>query len=343
MNTKTTIALVITVVIVGLALFVRSIRPSATTIPATTESSTTANVQFVSSTITADGVVTSQNKETLTFQTAGRVIYLPFKEGDKIFKGQTIAQLDLAKLQANQRQAESDFTAAKAASEKLYDAQGNKTDESYDEKVRRTAVDATQNKAYDAVVKARQDISDATLRASVKGILMRADVSETGVNVTPATSFVIADPETMMFKANIPMGSIYYITVGSAVSLSIDGNPNKITGVVSKIYPAKVLLPNGQYVYQADILSDDLKKSAKLDQSGRAIITTNAQNVALVPAWIVLGGKYVWVDTNGTPEFKEVKTGKIHGAEIEIIGGLSQTDKLILDPKVISKLKYSIL
>jgi ABC-type multidrug transport system fused ATPase/permease subunit len=272
--------------------------------------------------ITADGIVTSQNKETLTFQTAGRVIYLPFKEGDKIYKGQTIAQLDLAKLQANQRQAEQDFTAAKAVSEKLYNDQGTKTDESYDEKIKRTAIDAAQNKAYDAVVKARQDVSDATLRASVKGVLMHADVTETGVNVTPATSFVIADPDAMIFKANIPMGSIYYISEGATVSLLIDGNPNKMTGVVNKIYPSKVLLPNGQYVYQADIVSDDLKKSAKLDQSGRAIISTNAKNVALVnisfeacPGEVtaIIGGTGSGKTTmvNLIPRFYDVENGEV--------------------------------
>jgi RND family efflux transporter MFP subunit len=308
-----------------------------------TESSTTLSVQFVSSTITADGSVTSQNKETLNFQTSGRVVYLPFKEGDKILKGQTIAQLDTAKLEANLRQTEQDFTAAKAASEKLYNDQGNKTDESFDEKIKRTAIDATQNKAYDAVVKARQDISDATLRASIQGVLMREDVTVTGANATPATSFVIADPQMLIFKANIPMGSIYYISEGSPVSLSIDGIPNKLQGTVKKIYPSKITLPNGQSVYQADIESDDLKGNAKLDQSGRAIISTNAQNVALVPAWTVLGGKYIWIDNNGTPELKQITTGKIHGNEIEIKSGLSQQDKIVIDPKVLANLKYTIL
>jgi RND family efflux transporter MFP subunit len=306
-------------------------------------STTTISAQFVSSTITADGAVIAATQEKLTFQTAGKLAFLPFREGDKVLQGQVVAQLDMAKLQANLRQAEQDFTAAKAASEKLYNDQGAKTDESFDEKVKRTAVDAAQNKAYDAVVKARQDITDATLISSINGIITHEDVTVPGTNITPATSFTVADPDTMVFRANIPMGSIYYISEGSTVTLAINGIQNKLQGTVVKIYPSKVTLASGQSVYQADIASDDLKKQAKFDQSGTAIISTNAQHVALIPAWVVLSGKYIWVDTNGKPELRAVTTGKIHGSEIEITGGLAPQDKIIVDPKSITRLKYTLL
>lgn len=303
--------------------------------------STTA--KFVTSTITADGAVTAQDEAVLTFQTPGKLIYLPFQLGDRVLQGQAVAQLDLAKLQANLRQAEQSFTAAKAASEKLYNDQGAPTDETFDQKVKRTAVDAAQDIAYDSVVKARQDITDATLVSSINGILIREDVTVTGVNVTPATTFIVADPSTMVFRANVSMGDIYYLNVGSQVTLAIDGIPNKLTGTVVKIYPSKVTLPSGQAVYQVDIDSDELKKLAKLDEGGTALISSNAENVALVPAWTVLAGKYIWIDNNGTPELRQVTTGKIHGTEIEITGGLSTQDKIIIDPKFISTRKYKLL
>lgn len=307
------------------------------------KSTTTTSAQFVSSTITADGTVTAATQEKLTFQTSGKLAFLPFKEGDGVLQGQVVAQLDTAKLQANLRQAEQDFTAAKATSEKLYNDQGAKTAESFDEKVKRTAVDAAQNKAYDAVVKARQDITDATLTSSINGIILHEDVTVPGTNITPATSFTVANPDTVVFRANIPMGSIYYISEGSTVTLAINGIQNKLQGAVVKIYPSKVILANGQSVYQADIASDDLKKQAKLDQLGTAIISTNAQHVALIPAWVVLAGKYIWIDTNGKPELRAVTTGKIHGNEIEIMGGLAPQDKIIVDPESITRLKYTLL
>jgi hypothetical protein len=123
----------------------------------------------------------------------------------------------------------------------------------------------------------------------------------------------------------------------------VDGIQDKIDGVVERIYPSKVTLSNGETVYQVDIESDQLKKIAKLDETGTAIISTNSKNVALIPAWTVLSGKYVWIDNNGTPELKEVTTGKIHGNEIEIMSGLTPDNKIIIDPKFISSLKYKLL
>jgi membrane fusion protein (multidrug efflux system) len=342
MKPKRIAALILVTLLTGGFLYVRYGR-SAAGPEDSRPSTTTTTAKFVSSTITANGTVTSRNKEILSFQTPGRLTYLPLQEGDAVYPGQVIAKIDTAKLEANLRQAEQDFTAAKAASEKLYNDQAGKTDESYDEKIKRTAVDAAQNKAYDAVVKARQDISDASLRASFRGILVHSDVTSVGVNITPAVTFVVADPAALIFRAYIPTVSIYYVAEGSTVTLAVDGVPDKIQGIVEKIYPSKTILPSGQAVYQADVASDDLKKLTRLEQAGTAFIQTTSQNVALVPAWTVLGGKYIWVMKDGTPELRQVRAGKIHGAEIEITSGLSEKDQIIVNPKQISELKYPIL
>jgi len=128
-------------------------------------------------------------------------------------------------------------------------------------------------------------------------------VNVAGVNVTQATTFTVADPTSMVFRANVPTGDIYYVNVGSPASIFIDGLPGKLTGTVVKVYPSKTMLANGQAVYQVDIASDDLTHLATFDQTGTAVITTNARNVALVPVWTVLGGKAIWVDNHGTPSF----------------------------------------
>jgi len=339
MKTKKHILLLIILVILCLGTFAY-FKNDALLSANSNQTSTTVSVKFVNSTISVGGAVTAQNQETLSFQTSGKLIYLPFKEGDSVLQGQVVARLDTAKLEATLRQAEQDFTAAKAASEKLYNDQGAKTDESFDEKVKRTAVDAAQNKAYDSVVKARQDITDATLVSSLDGIITHEGVTTTGVNITPATTLTVADPDTMVFRANVPLENIYYVSVGSDVTLAIDGIQQKLNGTVAKIYPSKVILPNGQAVYPVDIVSDSLQKYAKLDLTGTAIISTNSKNVALVPAWTVLSGKYIWVEDNGNPRLAEVVSGKIHGKEMEITKGLSLNDKIIINPKYIQSLKY---
>jgi multidrug efflux pump subunit AcrA (membrane-fusion protein) len=147
----------------------------------------------------------------------------------------------------------------------------------------------------------------------------------------------------MVFRANVPVENIYYVALGNTVSLAIDGLPDKITATVVKIYPSKVVLASGQAVYQVDIASPDLKTLTKFDMTGSAIISTNSENVALVPSWTVLSGRYIWIYGNGTPELKQITVGKIHGDQIEVTGGLSSGDRIITDPRYISSLKYQLL
>jgi RND family efflux transporter MFP subunit len=323
---------------------------------------TTTTVQFVSSTITADGIVTAQDAATLNFQTAGKLTYLPFKEGDKVSAGQTIAKLDTYALQRDLTAALNNYVSARDTFEQAQENAGDnilKTQISptystvngidsttaVNEAIQRIG-DQNQNTLNNSVINvelANYALQLSALTSPIKGIITHEDVTTAGVNVTPATTFVVADPSSMVFRANVPIEDIYYITVGSSVSIAIDGLQNKLDGTIVRIYPSKVTLPTGEAVYQVDIQSDQIIKLTKLDETGTAIISTNSENVALVPAWTVLGGKYVWVDNNGTPELREVTAGKIHGNQIEILSGLSAGDKVITDPKYIPSLKYSML
>lgn len=324
-------------------------------------------VKFVSSTITADGVVTAQNKANLNFQIPGKLVYLPLKEGDKVYQGQTVASLDSYTIKEQLRAALNNYRITRNGfdqtndnvKDNLANAQqvypynayavagiaGGATSAAVNNAVARIA-DNSQAGLDNAVVNvelANYAFQLASLTSPLNGIITHEDVTVPGVNVTPMTTFVVADPSTMVFRANVPTESIYYVNEGGMVTMAIDGIQDKINGTVSRIYPSKVVLPSGQAVYQIDIVSDQLKKLAKLDMSGRAIIYTNAENVALVPAWTVLSGKYIWIDENGTPNLKKVTVGKIHGSEIEITGGLSAGDQIIIDPKYIPSLKYQLL
>lgn len=355
------ITFVLVAIIVG---YIVNAKVNASKAQINKDSTITSTVKFVESTIITSGVVTAQNQAKLSFQTSGKLIYLPFKEGDKVRTGQTVAKLDTYALQHQLTAALNNYRSTRDAFDQAQDnaktgvLQGSQkyslqvtnkggfdVDSVMGDIVKRI-LDQNQATLDNSVVNvelANYALQLSTLTSPLDGIITHEDVNVAGVNITPATNFVIADPESMVFRANVLANNIYYVSLGSQVDLAIDGIPGKINGVVSKIYPTKVTLPNGQSVYQVDILSDGLKSNAKLDQAGTAIISTNAKDVALVPAWTVLNGKYIWVEVNGVPQLKEVSTGKVHDNEIEIISGLSAEDKVIANPKKITVKQYSIL
>ena len=356
MKTKIVLILFFLAVLLGVSEFTFR-QPS----PETLDSTTTSSVQFVNSTITADGSVTAQSQATLNFQTSGKLVYLPYKEGDAVVAGQTIARLDTYQLRRQLTTALDNYRATRDSFDQTQqNSQDNILKSQQTPGFNNANTDSTS--AVNEAIKRIVDQSQATLDNSVanvelanyalqlsaltsplNGIITHESVTVPGVNITPSTAFTVADPDSMVFRANVSPENIYYISEGNPVSLAIDGVVNKLSGTITKIYPSKVILSNGQSVYQVDITSPDLKKFAKLEVTGTAIISTNSENVALVPAWTVLSGKYIWVNNNGTPSLKTVTTGKIHGNEIEVTSGLTSSDKIIINPKYIPSLKYQLL
>ena len=363
MKTKYFFAIIaIAAIFVGTEFFIFNLLSTPPSANHNSQPTTAASVKFVSSTITASGAITAQNRATLNFQTAGKLTYLPFKEGDTVAAGRTIAKLDTYALQRQLTVALNNYkTTRNSFDQTQQNAQDNvlKTqiaptyisnnafeNSTVVNDALKRLVDQSQAGLDNSVINvdlANYAIQLSTLNSPINGIILHQDVSVAGLNVTPATSFVVADPATMVFRANVSPEDIYYVTVGNSASLAIDGVPTKLTGTVIKIYPSKVVLANGQAVYQVDISSPELTKQAKFDLTGTAIISTNSQNVALVPAWTVLSGKYIWTNNSGAPVLKSVTVGKIHGNEIDITDGLSPTDKIIIDPKSIPSTQYPLL
>ena len=358
MNTKKIISyFIVAILFISAGAFLAfAVRSSA----GATATSQTAAVQSVDSTITADGKITAQDQASLHFQTAGKLTALPFKEGDSVYQGQMIAQLDTYALQ---RMLTQTLNTYRSTRDTFDQAQQNSQDNALQNQQRTVLASPTnQDNAINDAVKrivdqnqanldnsvvnveiANYAVQLATLTSPLTGIITHEDVTVAGQNITPVTTFTVADPNTKVFQANIPASDIDYVSEGMNASVILDGVHNKITGTVVKIYPSKVTLASGEDVYKVDIQSDALKNVSKLDQAGTAIIMTNAQDVMLIPAWTVLSGKYVWVSTNGKPALKAITVGSIHGNNIEVTSGLSREDKVITDPKSIPAQKYRIL
>ena len=342
----------------------------------------TAAIKSVSSQISADGTVTAQDQATLHFQMAGKLTALPVKEGDKVVQGQTIAQLDSYQTQRMLTMALNNYKLARDANDQSQaDQQNHVTQDTQASKLKGIGAEVgagsygttnSQTSYIDDTVKRIADESQAavdntaaaveianyalqlsTLSSPLNGIVTHEDVTVPYVNVTPTTSFTVADPSTMVFRAMIPDYQIDYISEGAQATIYLDGNKTAIQGTVVKIYPTKVTMngggsdgtaSSGDEAYQVDIQTANTSDLGKMDQTGNVFITSNAkQNTALVPTWTVIGNKYVWVMEDNKPVLKSIKTGKTHGSDIEVLNGLNAQDEVITDPKAIPEKEYPIL
>lgn len=330
----------------------------------------TANVQVVGSEILANGSTDAQNKATLNFQTGGRLAYLGVKEGDTVYQGETIASLDTYILQKQLQLMANSYQTVKNGTDQTAESQQAGVLEGQ----QRTSLDQTNKQGYSAVPEtqviydnikrivdnaqiaqnsaqinvdiANYSLQLASLTSPLNGIVLHEDVTTPGVNVTPVTSFVVADPSSMVFAANVRQQDISFISIGNSAKVMLDGqNGQTITGTVDKIYPQRTVLSTGESVYRVDIKSDSLNQNtAMLGESGTVLIKSNfTQKVMLVPSWTVLSQNFVWVLENNKPVLKEVTIGDTTNGQTEILSGISQNDKVITNPESIISKRYQIL
>lgn len=330
---------------------------------------TSALVTPLQTSISATGSIRSQNEAALNFQTGGKLIYLPFKEGDKILQGQTIAQLDTYILQRQLTQALNAYRTTRDTFDQVKDNAGNSILQGQ-QKYQVNAQNANpvngdlQNTVVNDIAKRILDqnqasldnsvinveitnnaLSLATLTAPISGVIMHEDVSVPNVAVTPLTTFSIADPSTPVFRANVSESDIDYLTEGTSGKITLNGVTGKtFQGTVIKIYPQKTTLADGRQVYQVDIASDDLKTVGKLQQSGTVLLdTATMQGGFIIPSWLILAHNAVWVLDGNNPVLKHIVLGKTHGNYTEVLSGISKNDKIITNPQFIAAEKYSIL
>jgi RND family efflux transporter MFP subunit len=323
-------------------------------------------VEPVDSQIMADGIITSQNEATLHFQTGGKLAWLPLKEGDQVKQGQLIAQLDTYLLQEQltavlntYRSTRDTFDQTKESQNKnVFQNQtkttlnttgsgiGGQDQTDYSNDVAKRIIDQNQanlDNSVIAVETANYALQMSSLVSPINGIITHEDVTSAGVNISPTTSFVISDQSDLIFKANVSENDIDFVNQESAAIIHL-GNGRTLSGTIVKIYPQKITLPNGDRVYQVDIASDELKTNTKLGQTGSVLIQSNTKSdVMIVPNWMVLGNTHIWVLKNGKASLRRIKSGKTHGANIEILEGLYPDDKIIINPENIAKTKYQVL
>jgi len=371
-NRKLLITILICVVIT-IILGVVSLQASVNQANASVLKTDSIAVRPVSSQIVADGTVAAQDTATFHFQTGGKLIYLPHKEGDTVQKGQTIAQLDPYPLQQqltaalntyrstrdtfDQTQQNDQKGLLQDAQHTLANQQGagfsalgvdtNATD--YINDVAKRIVDENQANLDNSVINvqlANYALQMATLTSPLTGIITHEDVTVANQNVTPTTSFTVVDPKTLVFRAQVSENDIDFVTIGSHADVQLNGNNSiySVGGEVSKIYPDKQTLANGKSVYQVDVSVPNLATTAKLDQTGIVTITgSESTAVMLVPAWTVLGHQSIWVVENGKQVLKHITLGKTHGNMIEVTSGLSPEDSVIVNPAAIAAKHYQML
>lgn len=273
----------------------------------------------------ATGYIEAEHPVSVSTRITAPVRDVLVREGDSVTRGQALLVQDNAEQLGLLAQANALSQGATLAEQRvlaLY-RQGWATKKARDEAV----YNAQAARASAGALRARLD--QMTVRAGISGVVLKRDV-EPGDLVTPGKLLLqLGDPASARVTATVDERDIPRIQRGQLALMSSDGLPGKVVhGRVTEITPGGD--PN-QRAFRVRIgfeKPESLPFGLTLEVN---IVTREHNNALLVPSGAVTDGK-VWVVEDGRAKLRAVRTGVVGTDKTEIVSGLAQDDRVIVNP-----------
>ncbi len=293
---------------------------------------------------------------------SGKVEHLYANIGDFVKKGQVVAELEKADLEAAVARAKAEVKVAEAKivdaesrsklAELEYQRQQNlinedftsqqSVDKALKEKESGTAGLHLANRQLDAaraaLKEAQVKLSYATITAPISGIIASVATQEgetVAAGLNAPTFVTIIDLRRLQVDAYVDEVDIGKIQRGQECTFTVDAFPaREFTGMVVAIYPKAVIQEN---VVNYDVvveISDPYDGLLRPEMTASvAISLAKREQVLAVPAKAVKrdrGRNIVYVQSETAPEPHEVKVGWKDGQWIEVAAGLQEGQVILL-------------
>jgi RND family efflux transporter MFP subunit len=289
------------------------------------------------------GSLAPEQQATIRAEMSGSVIQTYAEAGQRVSKGQALAQIDASVLRALQLSARSTMITAQSG----YDIAQRDLARSVtlekagaiaprDLEQSRNAVTAAQGQLTNAraqLANVTQQLDKASVQAPFTGVVSQRQVSAGDV-VSPGTAlFTVVDPGSMQLEASVPAEALSQVRVGMAVEFRVNGYPNRsFAGRITRLNPT------------ADPATRQVKIVASIPNAGNTLVgglfaegrvASEARTVPMVAQSAV--------DERGLrPTVVRLRGGKIEKVEVglgirdaadetvEITSGLTPGDTVLL-------------
>ena len=320
--------------------------------------------------LTASGYVVAQRKASLATKATAQLVWLGVEEGSRVKKGQVVARLESADVEAARDQARHDLEAARyqiaAAQAELTDAKLG-----YARMKKLVAGDYVARSEHDAA-KARLDKAEAALSQAKANLAARSEalnqaqaqltytdleapfdavvltknadvgdiISPLGASSTSKAAVVtIADMSSLAAEVDVSEASLHLVAVGEPCEITLDAIPSeRFPGKVHMIVPtadrtkATVLVKVAFDRLDPRVLPEMSAKVAFLSRPLTAAETT--PRVAVPQAAIVTRDdrSVVFVIKDGKAQRTEVTPGEALGDLRAVTAGVTPGERVILSP-----------
>ncbi len=291
------------------------------------------------------GVVRAREETALSFRVAGNLLRREVDVGQRVKKGQLLAELDVADYALQARAAQAQYAAAEADLVRARDEQKRYAALAGQQLVSRSALDAQT-----AALKAAQGQADAArsnldvarnqagyaqLRAPGNGVIASRQAEAGQVVAAGQTIYTLAADGAREVAIALPESSIRDFAVGQAVDVELWNQPGKRwPGTIREIAPAADAQAR-TYATRVSLAPEALD-AVELGQSARAYVAHAGNGALSVPLAAVQPGKSqqqaaVWVvDTaKGTLHLREVTLGAYGAESVPVLSGLKADDWVV--------------
>lgn len=294
--------------------------------------------------VSTSGNVKADQYSQLTFPSGGLVSWVGVKAGQKVVKGQAIAQLDTVSLNAAYENALNTYRNYQAIADQVLDSvKGNDSAETFTQKATRTTAEVNRDNAYNAVLAAQDNLKNAIIFAPFTGVVDIVNPNSPGVNVLPGVAnYTVVNPDSVYFDAEVEETDLPNISVGQAVNIKLDAYPaDSFQGVVTNIGMVAFMSGTGGNAYHVRIsLPKNTDMKFKVGMGGDVdIIFNKIENTLKVPVSAIVtdSNNYVWVVYGGRVKKAAVGIGGENNDETEIKSGLTEGQTIISQPPALLK------
>jgi RND family efflux transporter MFP subunit len=305
----------------------------------------------------AVGTVRAAQTSELASQMMGTIVELPVREGDRVQRGQVLAVIDDAQPRAAVERA----TAAESATEQelaasnselslaestlkryqnLFDRKSVSPQEFDEVKARyqvalahRDMARAGEAQAMAAVGQARTSLSYTRVLAPFDGVITEKK-ADPGTLASPGLLiFTIEGQGHYRLEATINENDLRYVSLGELVPVVVDAlQTSELKGKVVQIVPAADAASRS-FLVKIELPADPRMRSGLF---GRAQLSRGNRSSVLIPRSAVvergqLQGIYV-LDPNKIASLRYVTLGKSSGAEVEVLAGVQQGERVVATP-----------
>jgi RND family efflux transporter MFP subunit len=274
------------------------------------------SVQDVPQLATYTSTVQAYAKNNIAPQTAGRITKINVEIGDKVRKGQVLAEIDKFQLQQAQLQlhnAEVELGRLKA----LYEAGG----------ISKSDLDAVELQYNVAKTQVSNLIENTTLLSPIDGVISARNYDEGDMYAMAAPIFTVEQIKPVKLLVAVSESDYSKVKKGVSVTVKADAFPDlTFDGKIERIYPT---VDPTTRTFNVQVVIANAYGTLRPGMFARVTVNFGVNKNVVIPDVAVVkqqctGERFVYIlNEDGTVSYEKVVLGRRMGTEYEVLSGIA--------------------